>query len=141
MSGTIKTTNSKRYEVQQNISEVQQSQECGSWKPTDWLCFLITAHQTYHVQDKEALHMLKLKTATPELCEECGGFLMKKHVQGYCHETTSFHKLRQKKMVARYIVLPLAPLSIKAPNGDTPAHRIFFVDNTNIIKFLYIQSD
>ena len=53
----------------------------------------------------------------------------------------SFYKLRQKKMVARYIVLPLAPLPTEAPNGDTPAHRIFFVDNTNIIKFLYIQSD
>ena len=53
----------------------------------------------------------------------------------------SFCGLRQKKMAVRYIELPLAPLPPEAPNGDTPAHRIFFVDNTNIIKFLYIQSD
>ena len=44
-------------------------------------------------------------------------------------------------MAARYIELPPAPLSTEAPNGDTPAARIFFVDNTNLIKFCYNQSN
>lgn len=38
-------------------------------------------------------------------------------------------------MPARFIELAPAPLSTKAPNGGTPAVRIFFVDNTNITKF------
>ena len=32
-------TNSKHYKGKQNIGEVQTSQECGSWKPADWLGF------------------------------------------------------------------------------------------------------
>ena len=38
-------------------------------------------------------------------------------------------------MAARFLELPSAPLSTEAPNGNTPAIRIFFVDNTNITKF------
>ena len=139
--GTSSSTNLKHYKGEQNIGEVQTSQECGSWKPADWLVFLITAYQSNHVQDKEALHMLKLKTATPERSEWCSGFLMEKHVQCYFHETISFHKSRQKKRVARYIELPLAPLSTEAPHGSTPADRFFLVDKTNLIKFCYNQSE
>ena len=44
-------------------------------------------------------------------------------------------------MPTRNFELASAPLPSKAPNGDTPAIRIFFVDNTNIVKFCYNQSD
>ena len=66
---------------------------------------------------------------------------MWKQAQYQYYKTTSFYKLRQKKMAVRFIELPPAPLSTKAPHGGTPAVRFFFVDNTNIIKIWYIQID
>lgn len=141
MPGTSRMTNCKHYKGKQNIGEVQPSQECGRWKPADWLGFFITSHQSNHVQNQGVLCLLKLETAASERSEWCGCFLMWKQAQYQYHKTISFYKLRQKKMAARYIELPSAPLSSKAPNGDTPAIRIFFVDNTNLIKFCYNQSD
>ena len=134
-------TKCKHYKGKQNKGEVQTSQECGSWKPADWLGFFIPSHQSNHVQNQEVLHLLKLKTATPERSEWCGCFLMWKQVQYHYHKTTSFYKLRQKKMVVRYIELPSAPLSTEAPHDCTPAIRFFFVDITNITKFRYNQTE
>jgi hypothetical protein len=57
------------------------------------------------------------------------------HVKSISRSEQRFDKLKQKKMAARYIELPPAPLSTEAPHGGTPAARFFFVDNTNIVKF------
>ena len=44
-------------------------------------------------------------------------------------------------MPTRNFELAPAPLSTEAPHGGTPAARFFLVDNTNIVKFWYNQSN
>ena len=39
MPGTSGIASLKHYKGEQNIGEVQASQECGSSKPADWLAF------------------------------------------------------------------------------------------------------